>query len=276
MSGHVRAHTNNLNSMMESLCSQDSIFTQGSFLDDDEGYSQRNKRRRAHLFDFVLRFPPAFDNTSFWSTNLDGLACMEPIDIRNVHRVHDYAMRNDLTKMKSDIARLQRSMEVVNSGNKIRYSGTVRVYPKNGTSLGQNCSRAVRGALTARFTDDEFSPNESDWTDIDISSAAPTILHTIFTRNGIKCDTLNFYNTNRDDVFLHFQNNEICREAAKKLLIAIMNGKNIFKLDPGFLAESGQNIVDSFCETVDLRDPKDRRDGKKTELVINLKNLTWG
>ncbi len=258
---------------------------------DQFSSSQRSKRKRddgGHQtgMNFTSVLPPMEGSSPWVSTelfpiNLATLQYTEPIPLQTIYSVHQYLKDKGVTDELGLVQQLQYKIEQ-NKTNFVQYhegterSPSLRVYPAR-PSIGQSCSKALRGALACDYEHSTTSDLKFLWRDIDVKNSAPTLIANAFHLNLIPCPVLDWYiQDGREELFKAGTEIGLQKTAVKKLFVALLNGKDIFSHDIAWKNMETWTSRESppFRVTVDLRDPKERQLNIKRELVINLREVS--
>ena len=144
------------------------------------------------------------------------------------------------------------------SKNSVSYG---RLFAKGGSL--QNLPREFRMALGTNYRD------------VDIVNCHPTILHQYCIKNGIKCDILQSYITDRETILSKIMSDyKIEKGEAKDLFLKIMNGGNIDIVDK-FLYQFKQEIslihknITAFHPDL-LKSVKSRKDFNVNGTMMNV------
>lgn len=145
-----------------------------------------------------------------------------------------------------------------NNNNNVKYS-----FSRNAKTLGrlfaksaslQNLPREFRGALAHGL-----------YHDLDISNAHPSFLYQYCKSKGIKCDELEYYVNNRDEVINKLSNKfNYCSGDVKNLILTLINGgkrEGLIAMDD--YLQNLSNEIKTITDNVILNNPKLEKQAKR-------------
>jgi hypothetical protein len=137
----------------------------------------------------------------------------EGLDLAGI--VHDQGQD---TPLEGQLTILKKYLRKIKNGKvKVTYKQAKNNrYQANGSQSLQNISRRIRHTIAAKF-----------YHDVDIKNAHPVLLAHYCEEYGLAHTNLSNYVDNRDEFFALLAQTGMDREAAKKLMISIINGKKL-------------------------------------------------
>ncbi len=173
---------------------------------------------------------------------MDSYSCTECINVQNLKRIlsnHkiDEQTRSKLEKLKKRTTKNKgcHRVEFICKDHLHKTKGVGRLYPKYNTQSLQDVPRDVRKALVY-----------DQCTDVDITNCHPVLLLQLFKQEGIVCDTLEEYVTNRES---RLQETGLSRDDAKDAFIRLLYGGKPSSTDTEFMKRFHQEFV---CCSVQL------------------------
>lgn len=146
-----------------------------------------------------------------------------------------------ITLLKKYRRKLNKQTSRVDVIYKHSISGVGRLYAEKSLSL-QSFQKNVRHTLACDL-----------YWDIDIVNAHPIILEQLCKKNGWMCNTLNYYNNNRDDCLIDIMNScNVSRKQAKELILRTMylgehstwmSDNNCNSIPPNFVFELKKELI---------------------------------